>query len=82
MAVAADVVQLHQDRPRQSNHAMVVPLMAAALIAHASSRLICKEGVYHALAKGVVERATSSDVKLTTNHHMLPEEMALRYKRS
>ncbi|MHC2333833.1 chloride channel protein [Bradyrhizobium sp. USDA 4454] len=39
------------------NHAMVVPLMAAALIAHASSKLICKEGVYHALAKGFVERA-------------------------
>jgi len=30
--------------------------MAAALIAHASSRLICKDGVYHALAKGYVER--------------------------
>ncbi|MGF6308001.1 H+/Cl- antiporter ClcA [Bradyrhizobium sp. i1.8.4] len=42
------------------NHAMVVPLMAAALIAHASSRLICKEGVYHALAKGFVERAPST----------------------
>ncbi len=40
------------------NHAMVVPLMAAALIAHASSRLICKEGVYHALAKGFIERAS------------------------
>ncbi|UGA47791.1 chloride channel protein [Bradyrhizobium quebecense] len=40
------------------NHAMVVPLMAAALIAHASSRLICKEGVYHALAKGFIDRAT------------------------
>ncbi|WP_076858453.1 chloride channel protein [Bradyrhizobium mercantei] len=39
------------------NHAMVVPLMAAALIAHASSKLICKEGVYHALAKGFIERA-------------------------
>ncbi|SEC36531.1 chloride channel protein [Bradyrhizobium erythrophlei] len=39
------------------NHAMVVPLMAAALIAHASSRLICKEGVYHALAKGFIDRA-------------------------
>ncbi|AUC97895.1 chloride channel protein [Bradyrhizobium sp. SK17] len=39
------------------NHAMVVPLMAAALIAHASSRLICKEGVYHALAKGFTDRA-------------------------
>ena len=49
------------------DYAMVVPLMAAALIAHASSRLICKDGVYHALAKGFVERATSSDVKQHTN---------------
>jgi len=40
------------------NHGMVVPLMAAALIAHASSRLICKEGVYHALAKGFIDRAS------------------------
>ena len=39
------------------NHAMVVPLMAAALIAHATSRLVCEEGVYHALAKGFGERA-------------------------
>lgn len=39
------------------NHAMVVPLMAAALIAHATSRLICTEGVYHALAKGFTAEA-------------------------
>ena len=39
------------------NHTMVVPLMAAAWIAHASSRLICREGIYHALARGFVERA-------------------------
>src|SRR5262249_4604429 len=39
------------------NHGMVVPLMAAALIAHATSRLVCGEGIYHALAKGFVERA-------------------------
>lgn len=43
------------------NHAMVVPLMAAALIAHASSRLICKEGVYHALANGFIDRASPTD---------------------
>jgi H+/Cl- antiporter ClcA len=42
------------------NHAMVVPLMAAAWIAHASSRLICREGVYHALAKGFIERAAAA----------------------
>ena len=40
------------------NHAMVVPLMAAALIAHFVSRMICEEGIYHALAKGFIERAT------------------------
>ena len=43
------------------NHAMVVPVMAAALIAHASSRLICKEGVYHALARGFVAPAGPDD---------------------
>ena len=39
------------------NHAMVVPLMAAAMIAYATSRAICEEGIYHALAKGFIERA-------------------------
>ena len=33
------------------NHAMVVPLMSAALIAQAISKLVCPEGVYHALAR-------------------------------
>ncbi len=33
------------------NHQMLVPLMAAALIANGCSKLVCKEGVYHALAK-------------------------------
>jgi H+/Cl- antiporter ClcA len=33
------------------NHAMVIPLMMAALIAYATSRLICPEGIYHALSK-------------------------------
>ncbi|WP_049813330.1 chloride channel protein [Bradyrhizobium japonicum] len=40
------------------NHGMVVPLMAAALIAHATSRMICDEGIYHALAKGFIERGS------------------------
>jgi H+/Cl- antiporter ClcA len=34
------------------NHAMVIPLMAAALIGYASSKVVCPEGIYHALAKG------------------------------
>jgi chloride channel protein, CIC family len=39
-------------------HTMVVPLMTAALIAYGTSRLICEEGIYHALAKGFIERST------------------------
>ncbi|MBS0245800.1 MAG: chloride channel protein [Proteobacteria bacterium] len=34
------------------NHAMVVPVMAASIIAYACSRVVCPEGIYHALAKG------------------------------
>jgi H+/Cl- antiporter ClcA len=41
------------------NHAMVVPLMAASLIAYATSRLICREGIYHALAKGFLRQAAN-----------------------
>ena len=38
------------------NHRMLVPLMAAALIANASSKIVCREGVYHALAKRFLAR--------------------------
>jgi len=41
------------------NHAMVIPLMASALLASAASRLICPEGVYHALAKGFAQPRNS-----------------------
>jgi len=40
-----------------NNHAMVVPLMTSALIAYATSRLVCPEGIYHALAKGFLRRS-------------------------
>ena len=33
------------------DHAMVIPLMVVALIADAVSRLVCKDGLYHTLAK-------------------------------
>ncbi|MGC0326553.1 H+/Cl- antiporter ClcA [Bradyrhizobium sp. USDA 326] len=46
------------------NHGMVVPLMTAALIAHATSRMVCEEGIYHALAKGFIERATRPQEKM------------------
>jgi H+/Cl- antiporter ClcA len=34
-----------------NDHAMVIPLMAAALIANAASKVIVPEGLYHSLAK-------------------------------
>ena len=39
------------------NHCMLVPLMAAALIATASSKLVCREGVYHATSRKFVRIA-------------------------
>ncbi len=41
-----------------NDHAMVMPLMLAALIGYGVSRLVCKEGVYHALAHGFVRAAS------------------------
>lgn len=38
------------------NHAMVIPLMTASLIGYATSRLVCQEGIYHALARGFLRR--------------------------
>jgi H+/Cl- antiporter ClcA len=40
------------------NHNMVLPVMVASLIAYASSRLVCSEGIYHALARGFLQRET------------------------
>ena len=42
------------------NNAMVIPLMAAALIGYLASRLICPEGIYHALSKGFLRAETAS----------------------
>ena len=44
-----------------NDHALVVPLMLAALIGYAASRLVCPEGVYHALARGFVEAGMPSN---------------------
>jgi H+/Cl- antiporter ClcA len=32
-------------------HGMIIPLMAAALVAHTISRVVCGKGIYHALAE-------------------------------
>ena len=49
------------------NHNMVLPLMVASLIAYASSRLVCPEGVYHALARGFLQRETALSDGITKN---------------
>jgi H+/Cl- antiporter ClcA len=38
------------------NHVLMVPLMAAALIAQACSRAVCRDGVYHALAMNIYDK--------------------------
>lgn len=39
------------------NHAMVIPLMVAALLADAASKAVCRGGLYHTLAEIMLERA-------------------------
>ena len=39
------------------DHALMIPLMVAALIADAVSKAVCREGLYHALAQILLERA-------------------------
>jgi H+/Cl- antiporter ClcA len=39
-----------------NNHSMLIPLMAAALIAHGASRAVCREGIYHALAHRILQK--------------------------
>ena len=45
------------------NHALIFPVMLGALIASFTSKLVCKEGVYHALARRIVERAQKDGVR-------------------
>lgn len=40
-----------------NDHALVLPLMLTSVIAYAASRLVCPEGVYHALARNFVAAA-------------------------
>lgn len=39
------------------NHALMIPLMVAALIADAASKAVCRGGLYHTLAEIMLERA-------------------------
>jgi H+/Cl- antiporter ClcA len=42
-------------------HGMLIPLMAAALVAHTISRVICPKGIYHALAEEFTPREGATD---------------------
>jgi H+/Cl- antiporter ClcA len=57
-----------------NDHSMIVPLMAAAFIGRASSRLICREGVYHALSKNFLAAANQQrqNAPLAANDGVLP----------
>lgn len=44
-----------------NDHAMVIPLMAAALIANGASQLVLSEGLYHALAKITLARFAATE---------------------
>ncbi len=33
------------------NHALLIPIMICAFVADAASKLVCPEGVYHALSE-------------------------------
>ena len=45
-----------------NDHALILPLMLTSLIAYGVSRLVCPEGVYHALAHGFVVAETARPV--------------------
>jgi H+/Cl- antiporter ClcA len=53
------------------DHAMMIPLMVTALIADAVSKLICREGLYHALAATILEKAESSAAPVIATPHKL-----------
>lgn len=50
-----------------NNHALLVPLMLASVIAYSTSRLICPTGVYHALAENFLRQAAPDTDGSRTN---------------
>lgn len=42
------------------DHAMMIPLMLAALLADAASKAVCRGGLYHTLAEIILEKAEAS----------------------
>ena len=58
------------------DHAMVLPLMVAALIAYGTSRLVCAEGVYHALARNFLGPVHAAHGKTHATSRILDHQSA------
>ena len=50
-----------------NDHALILPLMLTSLIAYGASRLVCPEGVYHALAHNFAGGAAAPGSRETTD---------------
>ncbi len=46
-----------------NNRAMLMPLMVTALIAYGTARLICPDGIYHALARNMIANITTGKAR-------------------
>ena len=54
-----------------NDHALVMPVMLASLIGHSVSRLVCAEGIYHALAHRYIQAGKAAEAlsALATMRH-------------
>ena len=55
------------------DHAMIIPLMTAALIANAASKLLSREGLYHRLAKAFLVAPSIASATTETGHAEISE---------
>ena len=55
------------------DHAMIIPLMTAALIANAASKLLSREGLYHRLAKAFLAAPSIASATTETGHAEISE---------
>jgi H+/Cl- antiporter ClcA len=46
-----------------NNRAMLMPLMVTSLIGYGTARLVCPDGIYHALARQLLGTVTASKVE-------------------
>ncbi|MDR3471253.1 MAG: chloride channel protein [Devosia sp.] len=59
-----------------ADHALIFPIMVCALGATATSKLVCREGIYHALAKRLIMRMAASQPEPAAEQHNSTEGSA------